>query len=103
MLAAVVASEINTLRVAFTDPARFALAFPGARDDIHFYAAVVTSAAAGLNCILIAFRQRWALLTNAVIGVWSIVLLRLLGGPVANQIVIAVACATTTLLPLVVW
>jgi hypothetical protein len=102
-LAAVVASEINTLRIAFTDPERFARSFPAAGDGIYFYVTVATSAAAGLNSILIAFRHRWALLTNAAIGVWSIVLVRMLGGPTANQIVIACACAATTLLPLVVW
>ncbi|MBI2992622.1 MAG: hypothetical protein HYY48_00405 [Gammaproteobacteria bacterium] len=53
--------------------------------------------------MMIWLRKRWALWLNVLIGIWSIALLEIVRGPRINAAVILVACATTTLLPLVVW
>jgi hypothetical protein len=91
VLAAVILSEAQTVRVATTDRARFKSMFPGAV-GVMFYVAVITSACAGGNAVAVWLRQKWAVWTNVVIGLWSIVLVTLLGGRHSSQITIA--CAT---------
>jgi hypothetical protein len=81
VLAAVILSEIRTVWIGLTDPGRFANVFPGATGPMY-YLAVTTSACAGLNAIAVWLRQRWAIWMNVFIGVWSIVLVHIMGGPV---------------------
>jgi len=94
-LAAVILSEIRTVWVAIADRTRFLSVFPGAV-GVMYYIAVVTSACAGANAIAVWLRQRWAIWANVVIGIWSILLVRILSGPRASQITIL--CATVAVL-----
>jgi hypothetical protein len=102
MLLLVVLSSIQSVWIGLTQSARYLAAFPGAHGALY-YVTLVTSAIAGVNCILIALRQRWAIWTNVAIGAWSIALLEIVQGARINQIVVLIACATTTILPLILW
>ena len=95
VLAAVVLSEIRTVWIAITARDRFAQVFPGAV-GFMYYLAVVTSASAGLTAIAVWLRQKWAVWANVIIGAWSILLVGMLGGPRASQVVIF--CATAGVL-----
>jgi nitrate reductase NapE component len=91
ILAVVILSEARTVWVALTVRTRFEAVFPGAI-GVMFYVAVITSVCAGANVVAVWLRQKWAVWANVVIGLWSIVLVALLGGPRSSQIIIA--CAT---------
>jgi hypothetical protein len=97
-LLAVVVSTAQSIWVGITDPARYQQAFPLAQGALYGLSQF-TSGAAGLNAVLIAFRTRWAIWLNPVIGLSSIVLLASVGSPRTNQIVVAIACMVSTLLP----
>ena len=56
VLLLVIAAEINTVRIALTDPSRYVATFPGATGPM-FFATLATSLAAGLNAVLIWFRH----------------------------------------------
>src|ERR1700730_16156685 len=98
----VVLSEVNTLWIGVTNPARFRYTFPGATGAL-FVVALSTSLAAGLNAVMIWLRKRWAVWLNIVIGLWAMGLIEILQGPRVNELVILVACALSTALPLVLW
>jgi hypothetical protein len=91
VLTAVILSEARTVWVALNDRTRFEAVFPGAVGAM-FDVAVVTSVCAGANAVALWLRQKWAVWANLVIGLWSIALVALLGGPRSSQIIIA--CAT---------
>jgi len=91
ILTAVILFEARTVWVALSDRARFEAVFPGAVGAM-FYVAVVTSVCAGANAIAVWLCQKWAVWANLVIGLWSTVLVTLLGGPSSSQIIIL--CAT---------
>jgi hypothetical protein len=95
VLTAVILSEAQTVWVALGNRARFEAVFPGAVGAM-FYVAVVTSLCAGANAVAVWLRQKWAVWANVVIGLWSIVLVALLGGPRSSQIIIG--CATLSVL-----
>jgi hypothetical protein len=93
VLAAVVLSEIRTVWIAITARNRFTQVFPSAV-GFMYYIAVVTSASAGVNAIAVWLRHKWAVWANVVIGAWSILLVGILGGPRASQVVIFFATAS---------
>jgi hypothetical protein len=93
-----VLSAAQTVWVALADRPRYEMIFPGAR-GAWFWATATMSALAGLNAIFIGLRQRWAVWLNPLIGVASIGLLQLVGGPRMNQLIVFVACALSTFLP----
>lgn len=95
ILTAVILSEARTVWVAPSDRARFEAVFPGAVGAM-FYVAVVTSVCAGVNAIAVWLRQKWAVWANLVIGLCSIGLVALLGGPRSSQSIIL--CATLGIL-----
>jgi hypothetical protein len=64
---------------------------------------VLTSALAGLNAVMVAARFRWAVWLNVAIGVFSIVLLQIVGAPAVNSFVVAIACAIVAGVPLMTW
>jgi hypothetical protein len=98
----VVVAEANTVWIGIADPPRYVAAFPGATGPL-FAVMIATSAAAGVNALMIWLRQRWAIWLNLVIGPWSVALIELVGGPRATEVVVLAAWALTTFLPLVVW
>lgn len=102
MLLLVVWSSIQSVWIGLTQRAQYLAAFPGA-DGGLYYVTLLTSVAAGANSILIALRRRWAVWTNVAVGAWSILLLEVVQGARINQVIVLVACATTTILPLVLW
>lgn len=102
MLALVVLSSLQSIWIGLSDRAAYLNVFPGAAGALY-YVCLLASLAAGVNCLFIWLRKRWALWLNAIIGAGSIALVEVVGGPRMNELVILVACATTTLLPLVVW
>jgi hypothetical protein len=95
VLAAVILSEIRTVGIAITARDRFTQVFPGAV-GFMYYVTVGTSASAGLNAIAVWVGQKWAVWANVIIGVWSILLVGLLGGPRTSQVVIL--CASGSVL-----
>jgi hypothetical protein len=98
----VVVAEANSVWIGITDTPRYLAAFPGATGPL-FAATIATSAAAGVNALMIWLRQPWAIRANLVIGPLSVALIELARGPRANELIVAVAWALTTFLPLVVW
>jgi hypothetical protein len=102
MLALVVLSSIQSIWIGLADKAAYLKVFPGAA-GLLYYVCLLTSLVAGVNCVFIWIRKRWALWLNVIIGTWSIALVEIVGGPRMNELVILVACATTTLLPLALW
>lgn len=102
MLLLVVLSSIQTIWFGMTNRSAYTAVFPGATGALY-YICLLTSLAAGLNCVFIWLRRRWAIWLNVLIGIWSIILIEIVGGPRFNELVVLIACATTTLLPLVVW
>lgn len=102
VLLLVIAAEINTVRIALTDPSRYVATFPGATGPM-FFATLATSLAAGLNAVLIWFRMRWAIGLNVLIGLLSIAMIELVRGPGSSQLVVLSTCAVTTLLPMILW
>jgi hypothetical protein len=101
-IALVVVSEARTVMVALLDHARFVRALPGTEGPF-FAVFVATSAVAGINAILVGARLRWAVWLNILIGLWSIFLLLLVGAPLLNALVVAVACTITVGVPLLTW
>jgi hypothetical protein len=102
VLLLVIAAEINTVRIALTDPSRYVATFPGATGPM-FFATLAISLAAGLNAVLIWFRKRWAIGLNVLIGLLSIAMIELVRGPGSSQLVVLSTCAVTTLLPIILW
>lgn len=101
-LALVIVSEARTVFVALIERDRFVATVPAAR-GAWLRVIVATSAAAGLNAILVGLRIRWAVWVNLAIGAWSILLLILVRAPLTNAAVVAVACAVTVGVPLLTW
>jgi hypothetical protein len=95
VLTAVILSEARTVWVALSDRARFEAVFPRAVGAM-FYVALITSICAGANAIAVWLHRKWAVWTNLVIGLWSTVLVTLLGGSRSSQITIL--CATVSVL-----
>ena len=102
MLILVVLSTIQSIWIGITNKPRYLAVFPAAGGGLY-YLTLLTSCAAGANCVAIWRRKRWAVWLNILIGFWSITLIRIVGGPAANQWVVLVASATTTILALLVW
>lgn len=102
MLLLVVLSSIQSVWIGLTQSARYLAAFPGALGSLYDVT-LLTSAIAGANCILIALRRRWAVWANIAIGAWSIALIEIVHGARINQLVVLIACVTTTILPLILW
>ena len=98
-LLAVVVSTAQSIWIGFTDPARYQQAFPAARGALYGLTQF-TSGVAGLNAVLIALGTRWAIWINPAIGLASIGLLASVGSPRVNLLVVAAACAVSTILPL---
>src|SRR5439155_14026805 len=95
VVAAVILSEIRIVWVALTDRARFNSVFRGAVGAIY-YVTVVTSACAGPRPSPYGSGKIGPFGANVIIGVWSIILVEIAGGPRASQIVIF--CATAAVL-----
>ncbi|MFL6721940.1 MAG: hypothetical protein ACJ8FT_09095 [Sphingomonas sp.] len=98
----VVLSEARTVWLALAERQRFIDYLPpvaGASLPVF----VATSAAAGLNAVLVGARVRWAVWLNIAIGVWSIFLLEIIGAPQANAWIVAIACAVTAGVPFLTW
>jgi hypothetical protein len=91
VLAALILSGAQTVWIALSDRVHFEAVFPGAVGAM-FYVAAITSVCAGANAVAVWLRQKWAVWANLVIGLWSIFLVSLLGGPRWSQFIIA--CAT---------
>jgi hypothetical protein len=101
-LAAVVYSCTRSVWLAFAEPARYTASFPGA-NGILYELTIGLSAAAALNAIAVGLGQRWAIWTNILIGVSSIVLFEAVHGSRVTEAVIAISCAITFGLPLLLW
>ena len=52
---------------------------------------------------MIWLRRRWAVWLNLFLGLWSIALVAVVDGLRVTQLVILVACAVTTFLPMILW
>jgi hypothetical protein len=102
MLLLVVVSEINSIWVGVADKPRYVAVFPGAAGALY-YVTLFTSLAAAMNCLMIWRRKRWAVWLNILIGLWSISLIEIVGGPRNNEWLVLIACATTTILPFALW
>jgi hypothetical protein len=102
MLGLVVLSAINSTWIGIADKPRYLTAFPGAEGALYPLS-LLTSFISAANCIMIWQRRRWALWTNMLIGIWSISLIEIVGGPRSNELVVLIACATTTGLPFWIW
>jgi hypothetical protein len=98
----VVVSEARTVWLALADKQRFLDLLPGTNGPF-FAVFVMTSALAGLNAVLVGLRLRWAVWLNIAIGIWSILLLQLVRAPLANSIIVAIACGVTSGVPLITW
>jgi hypothetical protein len=102
MVVLVVISELRTVWLALAERQRFLAYLPGVKGA--FYSVfIATSAAAGLNALLVAARFRWAVWLNIGIGAWSILLLQLVHAPAVNSLVVAIACLVIAGVPLVTW
>ena len=62
-----------------------------------------TSAAVGATAIMIWLHRRWAVWLNLFLGLWSIALVEVVEGPRVTQLIILVAWAVTTFLPIILW
>ena len=102
ILFAVALSSLQTLWVAAMDQPRYQATFPGARGWLY-WTTLLLSSLAGANAIGIGLRFRWAVWVNPLIGSSSIVLLRVVGSPPMNQVVVLIACLLSTLLPCYLW
>ena len=102
MLLLIVLSEINSIWIGIAHKSRYLTVFPGTIGALC-YITLVTSFAAGVNCVMIWLRKRWAVWLNILIGLWSISLIEIVHGPRTNEWVVLTACTTTTVLPLAVW
>jgi hypothetical protein len=102
MLALVIVSEMRTVWFAIADRQRFIAYLPGTNGPL-LPIFVATSALAGINAVLIGLQRRWAVWLNIAIGFWSILLLRLAHAPPANSIIVAIACAVTSVIPFLTW
>jgi len=102
VLLSVVASSAHSLWIGLAEKARYQDVFPHAK-GVLYWITLSASFAAGLNCIFIALRKRWALWLNPLIGLGSIVLLDAVGGPRSNEAVVLVACTLSTALPWYLW
>ena len=101
-LTGVVYSCGRSVWFAFAEPARYAVSFPGA-SGVLYETTIWLSAAAALNAVAVAVRQRWAIWTNIIIGMSSIGLFEIVDGSRITEVVIAVSCAITSGLPLLLW
>ena len=99
-LAMVIAAELNSLWVAFTDLDTYLKVFPRATGML-FILTVLTSAAAAVNAVMLWIGKRWAIRVNVLIGVVSIVLIEIAGGEMSNQLIVLAACGVTTALAVV--
>jgi hypothetical protein len=102
VLLAVALSAVQTIWIALADTARYQRVFPGAQGPLYWIT-VGASGIAGLNALLIALRNRWAVWLNPFIGLGSIGLLRAVGSPPANQAIVLAACFVSTFLPWYLW
>ena len=102
MLLLVVLSELNSIWIGIAHRPRYSAVFPGAKGALY-YVSLLTSFAAGTNCIMIWRRKRWAVWLNILIGLWSIGLIEVVHGPRNNEWVVLMACSTTTVLPFAIW
>jgi hypothetical protein len=91
----VIVAELNSLWIAVTDLDTYLKVFPRATGAI-FILSVLASAAAAANAVMLWLGKPWAIRLNVLIGLVSIVLLELAGGPRSNQLIVLVACAVTT-------
>jgi hypothetical protein len=96
-LALVIWAELSSLWVSFTDSARYAIAFPRAVGALYTVTQITTAIVA-VTAVLLWLGKRWAIPLNVAIGVWSVVLIQIAGGPFVNQVIVVVACAVTTIL-----
>jgi len=102
VLAAVVVSCLRSVWVGFTDMARYQRAFPGAQGALFWFTQLASLMAAA-NAMLIGRRIKGAILANPVIGLVSIILLEMVGGPRSSQVTILVASTLTTAIPWYLW
>jgi hypothetical protein len=102
MLLLVVLSSINSIWTGIAHKEKYLAIFPGA-NGMFYYLSLLTSFVAGLNCLMIWRRKRWALWPNILIGIWSISLIVIVHGPRNNEWVVLIACTITTVLPFAVW
>jgi hypothetical protein len=100
-LALVIWAELSSLWVSFTDPGRYAIAFPRAVGMLYTLTQITTAIVA-ITAVLLWLGKRWAIPLNVAIGMWSVVLIQIAGGPFVNQVIVVVACAITTGLSLAV-
>ena len=87
LLVMVMLAELNSILRANLDPAMYQSVFPGATGFL-FYLTELTSFAALVNCVMIWLWRRWAVWANVLIGAWSVALVRIVGGPGVNQLII---------------
>ena len=102
VLLAVALSAVQTVWVGLADKERYRLVFPAAQ-GLLYWATLICSCMAGVNAVFIGLRKRWAAWFNPVIGVSSVVLLQIVGSPWINQVVVLLACGTSTVLPHYLW
>ena len=100
-LTLVIWAELSSLWVSFTDPARYAIAFPAAVGPWYAVTQVTTMLVA-ITSVLLWLGQRWAIPLNVALGVWSVILIQITDGPFVNQLIVVIACTVTTALSLVV-
>jgi hypothetical protein len=102
VLVMVFVAEANTVWTYIADRETYRAAFPAATTQM-LTLTVWTSAAVGVTAVLIWLHKRWAVWLNLVLGLWSLALVELVDGSRMTQLVILVAWAVTTFLPMVLW
>jgi len=95
VLASVVLSTSHSVWVGIAEKGRYQNVFPGAQ-GVLYWITLLASLLAGVNCVFIGLRKRWAILLNPLIGLLSIALIEIVAGPRANEVIILVACAAST-------
>jgi hypothetical protein len=102
MLMLVILSEARSIWIGIAERTRYLAVFPGAIGALY-YLTLAMSFAAGLNCVMIWLKKRWAVWLNILIGLCSISLIEIVQGPRINEWIVLFACATTSVLPLALW
>jgi len=86
----VILSELNSILQANLSPDRYLMSFPSMTEPV-FYLAQLTHIAVLASCVMIWLWKKWAVWTNVVIGVWSIILVQIVDGALVIQVIIFAA------------
>lgn len=98
----VILSELNSILQANLSPDRYLMSFPSMTEPV-FYLAQLTHIAVLANCVMIWLWKKWAVWTNVVIGVWSIILVQIVDGALVIQVIIFAATLGMLLFSLLVF